>query len=89
MVATGGGGNGTAGPASSSIAEEEGERAGGGVLACRASIISCVATRSSTWEMVGPRGEATSCGVKFASRVNLESSGTVDRDRDREARWKD
>ena len=45
------------GPALSSMAVEDGERAGGGVLACRAWIISCVATKSSTWERVTGSGE--------------------------------
>ena len=76
-----GGRGGTEGPASSSIAEDDRERAGGGVLACRAWIISCIATRSSTWERVTGVLAARSAAI-HASKSNGASSGTFERGRD-------
>ena len=49
-------------------------RAGGGVLACRAWIISCVATRSSTWERV--TGEGAEGSRSHHSSLSSGTSGT-------------
>ena len=64
-------------PASKFIAEEEGERAGGGVLACRASIISCVAMRffTSVSEREGvwrPRDSIYNCSLHTWGPMTVE-----------------
>ena len=64
-------------PTSSFMAVEDGERAGGGILACRALSILYMVTRFSTCESVTEGAQSNIVLSKFSCQVREERVGVT------------